>query len=42
VDKPATMVALEAAVNDWLPRVRIPSWPGALGDSNVQRPEIRL
>jgi hypothetical protein len=22
--------------------VRIPSWPGVLGDSNVLRPEIRL
>jgi hypothetical protein len=42
-DKPGTMVvAFEAAAIDWLPRVRIPSWPGVLGDSNAQRPKIRL
>ena len=27
--KPTTMLALVAAVNDWLPCARIPSWPGA-------------
>jgi hypothetical protein len=31
--KPTTMLALEAAVNDWLPGARIPSWPGAPGGS---------
>ena len=29
--KPTTMLALEAAVIDWLPGARIPSWPGAPG-----------
>lgn len=32
--QPITIVALEAAVNDWLSGARIPSWPGALGSSN--------
>ena len=32
--QPITTLALEAAVNDWLPRARIPSWPGALGGSS--------
>ena len=32
--KPRTIVALEAAVIDWLPCARIPSWPGALGGSS--------
>ena len=39
--KPRTIVAFEAAVIDWLPSARIPSWPGVLGDSS-KRPEIRL
>jgi hypothetical protein len=30
------MVALEAAVNDWLPCVRIASWPGVLGDASEE------
>jgi len=30
------MVALEAAVIDWLPCVRIASWPGAPGDANEE------
>jgi hypothetical protein len=30
------MVALEAAVNDWLPCVRIASWPGAPGDASEE------
>jgi len=28
---PTTNLAFEAAVNDWLPGARIPSWPGTLG-----------
>jgi len=39
--KPTTMVALEAAFNDWLPLARIPSWPG-VESPNRQRPKIRL
>jgi hypothetical protein len=34
--KPTTIVALEAADNDWLPGARIPSWPGVLGDSSKE------
>ena len=34
--KPRTIVALEAADNDWLPGARIPSWPGALGGSSKE------
>jgi hypothetical protein len=34
--KPRTIVALEAAVNDWLPCARIPSWPGAPGSSTTE------
>jgi energy-converting hydrogenase Eha subunit B len=30
------MVALEAAVIDWLPCVRIASWPGLPGKPNVR------
>ena len=30
--QPTTIVTLEAAVIDWLPSTRIPSWPGVLGD----------
>ena len=43
--KPITMMAFEAAVNDWLPCARIPSWPGAhraptkeAGDTFAVRP----
>ena len=32
--QPTTILAFEAAVIDWLPGARIPSWPGVLGDSN--------
>jgi hypothetical protein len=32
--QPITTLALEAAVIDWLLGARIPSWPGALGDSS--------
>jgi hypothetical protein len=35
------MVAFEAAVIDWLPLARIPSWPGA-ESPNRTRPKIRL
>ena len=34
--QPITSLALEAAVIDWLPGARIPSWPGALGSSNAR------
>jgi hypothetical protein len=34
--QPRTIVALEAAVIDWLPGARIPSWPGALGGSSKE------
>ena len=30
--QPITILAFEAAVIDWLPGARIPSWPGVLGD----------
>jgi hypothetical protein len=32
--QPITTLAFEAAVIDWLPGARIPSWPGVLGDSS--------
>jgi len=32
--KPRTNVAFEAAVIDWLPGARIPSWPGVPRDSS--------
>jgi hypothetical protein len=41
VEKPITTVAFEAAVIDWLPLARIPSWPGA-ECPNRTRPKIRL
>jgi hypothetical protein len=34
--QPTTIVAFEAAIIDWLPGARIPSWPGALGDSRKE------
>ena len=34
--KPRTNVAFEAAVIDWLPGARIPSWPGVPGDSSKE------
>jgi hypothetical protein len=34
--QPRTIVALEAAVDDWLPCARIPSWPGAPSVSNEE------
>ena len=39
--QPRTNLAFEAAVIDWLPGARIPSWPGVLG-TPATRPEIRL
>ena len=41
MEKPITTVAFEAAVIDWLPLARIPSWPGA-ESPNRTRPKIRL
>jgi len=34
--QPTTIVAFEAAVIDWHPGARIPSWPGVLGDSSKE------
>jgi len=34
--QPRTIVAFEAAVIDWLPGARIPSWPGASGGSSKE------
>lgn len=34
--QPITTLAFEAAVIDWLPGARIPSWPGAPRGSNEE------
>ena len=34
--QPTTIVAFEAAVIDWLPGARIPSWPGAPRGSSAE------